>query len=87
MLADWTDRHARVCKLALDAGVDERRVRIVEAQAEELVGVLHGVGAALLAFLADRGVSPALLRQANDEMPHMFRRVIEGSVLAEDAAS
>lgn len=35
------DRLARVCKLALDAGVDERRVRLAESQGAMIVDVIR----------------------------------------------
>lgn len=40
MYGDWLDRHAKACKLALDAGVDERRLRMAEAQASRLFSAL-----------------------------------------------
>jgi uncharacterized heparinase superfamily protein len=36
MYDDERDRYARVCKLALDAGIDERLVRNAEATSERL---------------------------------------------------
>lgn len=35
------DRLARVCKLALDAGVDERRVRLAESQGAMIVDIIR----------------------------------------------
>lgn len=37
------DRHARYCKLAIDAGIAERQVRVAEAQARMLAGVISAV--------------------------------------------
>lgn len=34
--------HAKVCKMALDAGVDERRLRLVESQVERLFTAVTG---------------------------------------------
>lgn len=51
MLAKWTDMQMRAGKLASDAGIDERRTVILEAEAEALVGVLSGVTDALLAVV------------------------------------
>lgn len=39
MYGQWLDRHAKVCKLALDAGVEERQVRLAEQQALAIVQV------------------------------------------------
>lgn len=36
MYGQWADRHARACKLALDAGIDERLVRNAEATSERM---------------------------------------------------
>jgi hypothetical protein len=49
----WLVEHARVCKLALDADVEERRVQVVEDQARLLAQVLSGASAALLAMALD----------------------------------
>lgn len=38
---DERDRLARVCKLTLDAGVDERRVRLAESQGRLIVDVIR----------------------------------------------
>jgi hypothetical protein len=40
MLNQERDRHARLCKLAIDAGISERLVRIAEAQGAAIVTVL-----------------------------------------------
>jgi hypothetical protein len=45
----WTDRHVKACKTAIDAGLDERTVRLAERQGEVIVKVLQ-------ATLADLGV-------------------------------
>ena len=41
------DRLARVCKLTLDAGVDERRVRLAESQGQMIVDVIRATLAEL----------------------------------------
>lgn len=40
---EWVDRKTRVAKMALDAGIAERQVRILEEQAAVFVRVLNGV--------------------------------------------
>ena len=40
---EWIDRSAKHAKLALDAGVEERKVRIAEAQGELLAGVIKAI--------------------------------------------
>lgn len=39
----WTDRHVKACKTAIDAGLDERTVRLAERQGEMIHRVLSGV--------------------------------------------
>ena len=55
------DRHARLAKMCLDAGVQERQVRVVESQAEVVVSAIRGVLKDL--GVADRPEVPALLRK------------------------
>lgn len=38
---NWLDQYARLTKLALDAGIDERRIRISEAQSQGLFGCIE----------------------------------------------
>lgn len=52
MYGDWSDRLAHYAALALKAGVDERRVRLAEADAERLM-------TAVVAALGSAGLSPA----------------------------
>ncbi len=39
----WSDRHAKACKAAVDAGVAEAYVRIAQRQGELIVKVIEGV--------------------------------------------
>lgn len=41
LYAAWLDRHARNCKLAIDAGIAERQVRLAEQQGELIVKVIR----------------------------------------------
>lgn len=47
--ADERDRCARFCKLAVDAGIAERQVRLAEAQGAAIVAVIRAVTAAAIA--------------------------------------
>lgn len=47
MLEHWSDRHARLLVEALKLNLDERRVRVAEAQGNAIVRVLDGVLAEL----------------------------------------
>lgn len=42
MYGQWLERHARACKLALDAGIDERRIQLQRDQVEIAVTVIRG---------------------------------------------
>lgn len=59
------DRLARFCKLAIDAGLSERMVRIAEKQAEIMFEVLRG---GLIDFGMDEG-------QIAEVLPHVARRL------------
>lgn len=52
MYADWIDRVGRLSKAARLAGVEERRVEISGQRVAEMTAVLRGVGAAMVALLA-----------------------------------
>lgn len=40
MLRVWTELAAKACKLALDAGIDERRLQMEEAETDQLLGAV-----------------------------------------------
>jgi hypothetical protein len=47
MLRVWTELHAKACKLALDAGIDERRLQLEENEVDQLMeAVMVGLAAA-----------------------------------------
>lgn len=54
---------ARVSKMALDANVDERQIRLAERTAEQLVAVLRGVVTELGHDANDPGVQSVMHRQ------------------------
>lgn len=56
------DRLARYAKMALDAGVDERRVRVAEGLATALVPVLEAIFKDLKLTSAQRKKAPAIMR-------------------------
>lgn len=59
-LARWTELHAKASKLALDAGIDERKLAIDRGQAEILAGVIRA--------LVNR-IDLDVIRQLLDAMP------------------
>jgi hypothetical protein len=54
---------ARVCKMALDAGVAERQVRVAEAQGELLAGVIKSMLGDLGLNSKQQGEAPAIVRR------------------------
>lgn len=64
----WVAMQARTAKLALDAGVDERQVRIAEAQAEQLATVLRTFAGLLLAAVSDRIPAAVPEREALEQL-------------------
>lgn len=77
MLGDWTDRHAKACKLAIDAGIDERRVRVAEEQAAMMAAAYHEFVAVVLDDLGRLGVPAATMARLRDGLPQMMRRALE----------
>lgn len=43
MLEQWSDRAARISKMALDAGIEERMVRLAERQGDAIVAVIRSI--------------------------------------------
>lgn len=68
-------RWAKACR---DAGVDEQRMRLLEGQAEQLVGLAHDIAAGLLEQLVAAGVEAGLVRRvAEASLPGVMRRAFE----------
>lgn len=66
LYAQWVDRAARVAKMALDAGIEERLVRLAEGQAQLIVQTLRNV-------LAQLDLSPEQLEKAQQLAASEFR--------------
>lgn len=63
LLGEWSDRHARYCKLAVDAGVDVQRLAMTQAMGQMIVALLR----TLVTDLADRlGWTPDVMQVANE---------------------
>jgi hypothetical protein len=54
---------ARVCKMALDAGVAERQVRVAEAQGELLASVIKAILTGLGLDKDQQDKAPAIVRR------------------------
>jgi hypothetical protein len=60
---EWIDRSAKHAKLALDAGVKGRRVRIAEAQGELLASVIKAILGDLGLNKNEQTDAPAIVRR------------------------
>lgn len=49
----WTVDWLKACKLALDAGIDQRRLELDQGQARQIAGVIRGLADALLALVVE----------------------------------
>lgn len=72
-LGDWVDRAARISKLVVDAGIEERRTRVSEAQGQLLVvaiqQILDGMLQHLVLRLKDQPDAVKLVQQAWPALP------------------
>lgn len=74
LYAEWTDRASKMAKMALDAGIAERQVRVMEQHASMFANALFGV-------LSDLGI------EMNDETRAIVRRhmmTLDAEVIEED---
>lgn len=78
MLHTETELHLKACKLAIDAGIEQRRIELAEGQAQQLADVLRTGMAGLLEAVRALGVlEGAALRQLEDQVPGLLRSAIE----------
>lgn len=77
MLRQWTAENAKAAKLAIDAGIDERRVRIVEEQAEQLGAVVRAVAASLIGRVGELVDDARVVRDLNTQLPTIIRGAIQ----------
>ena len=84
------DRLARYAKLCLDAGIDDRRVRLAEAQGAAMAGVIQAAVAAAIGSL-ERGVGKAIkperLRALVEAAQHDAVQAADAALMALDAPS
>jgi hypothetical protein len=59
--AEWTDRLGRLCKLALDAGIAERQVRLAEQQGALVADAIDRILAALGLSEEQRALVPVVV--------------------------
>jgi hypothetical protein len=75
MYAEWVERAGRLAKLAKDAGLEERRVELTEAQGEQLSRVLVWL---MDAVIARRDLPPEALRAQQGQL---MRQAIEATAM------
>lgn len=78
-LGDWLDRAAKLAKTALDAGVQERQVRLHEAQGALVAGLIRAIFAdPLLALSATQAaVAPSIAAKHLRALASGEQRTIE----------
>ncbi len=87
LLGQWNDKSARISKLAIDAGVEEHRVKLAERQGEMLARVLQGFLEAVLLRLVAAGLPEDVVRRVwSEDLPPLFRRAL-GEASGEAAGS
>lgn len=88
--AQAIDRLARYAKLAADAGVSERRVRVQERLGEQVEAVLRASSAAVFALLRERATDPRMVAVLDEvertEVPRIVRAELLAAVDAEGPA-
>lgn len=77
MLGDWSDRAARYAKMAVDAGIDERRVELAEEQARQAAGWLRSWASVMIDRTRELGAPVELVDALTGELPGLLRRAIE----------
>jgi hypothetical protein len=73
----WKERghFAKVAKLAIDAGIEERRVKMAEAQGEQLSQVIRDVLGDVFGLFAAAGVAAEVVRRIQREQaPDLVRQ-------------
>ncbi len=84
MLGEYTDRLARFSKMALDAGVEERMVRLAEQQGDLIAIVIVDLLDSLNLTVPQREVAPQLVREALGRLSD--GEVIEAELVEETSA-
>jgi hypothetical protein len=75
MYAEWVERTAKLAKLALDAGIDERKTQLHEYHQQQVVQVLRGSFDAVFEHLARHGVDADFLSVVRQrEVPRILEQ-------------
>lgn len=83
MLRDWTSDAAKLSKMAIDAGVDERRVRLAEDRGAQLAAVLEVFAKWVLARVLELGLEESAGVLVRGEIPGALRTAITTTLTSE----
>lgn len=84
MLREWVGESARLSKMAIDAGVDERRVQLAEDRGAQIAQVLTVAAGMLFELLVSTGVDAGLLEKLRiEQLPGVFRKAITTTLAGE----
>lgn len=71
LYGQWADRLAKYAKMALDAGIERRRVEMAERHGEQIVVVVNNV-------LVQMGITGDRLAEARSMVAEQFRQLAQG---------
>lgn len=86
MYRQWSEQAARLAKLGIDAGLEERRVVVAETQGRQIAEVLTASFTALRLALGALVPGDALDAVWRDELPGIVRAAIETTVRSDVAS-
>lgn len=76
----WTEASARIAKLAIDAGLEERRVGLAERDAQLLVDAMRQAFEQFVAALIAAGLAVEVVRQVyREQVTQVVRQVLEAA--------
>lgn len=81
----WTVDWLKACKLALDAGIDQRRLELDQGQARQIAGVIRGLADALLALVVELAGDrrEAIEKAWREQLPGIARAQLEAITTTE----
>jgi hypothetical protein len=77
LLGQWTDKGARISKLAIDVGIEERRVALTEQQGQILAEALRSLLGNLAATLVAAGLAQEVIQRVfAQDVPPLVRAAL-----------
>lgn len=85
----WTVDWLKACKLALDAGIDQRRLELDQGQARQIANVIRGLADALLALVVELAGDrrEAIEAAWREQLPVIARAQLEAITTTEVASA